>query len=236
MMAPPPPPPPFYGGGEGMGPKPTSGKAIASLVCGLVGFLVFCYLPVIASVIGIVLGILGIIETGREGRRAGRGLAIAGTIVSTLAVGVAIAFFAVIFFLSRHAQEESRAELVPMIATDQALIIERLKKYYTANGDSLGPGGPRLVSGDATTNGNAPAAPAGSKVTGKVALEHLVEADELKFGGGRKRRRGGGNWGRWELTITGRTSATLVATDWGGNVLREVQINNIGTGDIVQVK
>ncbi|MCB9936291.1 MAG: DUF4190 domain-containing protein, partial [Planctomycetes bacterium] len=71
---PPPPPPPPYGYYEGApSAKPTSGKAIASLICGLVGFLVICYVPGIAALVGVVLGILAIIETGAEGKRSGRG-------------------------------------------------------------------------------------------------------------------------------------------------------------------
>ena len=62
------------------GAKKISSMAIASLVCGLLGFLL---LPAIA---GIVLGILGIGQIRRSrGRIAGTGIALAGLVISCIA-------------------------------------------------------------------------------------------------------------------------------------------------------
>src|SRR5262249_14924189 len=59
----------------------TSGKAIASLICGIGSFL----LPLLASIPAIILGILGLREVGRSnGQVQGRGLAIGG-----IATGIA---------------------------------------------------------------------------------------------------------------------------------------------------
>jgi hypothetical protein len=38
----------------------------------------------------------------------------------------------------------------------------------------------------------------------------------------------------WELKVTGKASATLTAKDWGGNVVREVVIQDIGRDQILQ--
>lgn len=231
-----------YGGGygEGMGAKPTSGKAIASLICGLVGMIVFCYVTGIASLVGLVLGVLAIVETGREGKRAGRGLAIAGTVVSTLAIGAMIAWLGFIVFMTSHAQENFRADIQPAIDHDQSLLLDRLKKYYEANDKSLGPGGPVLAKPSKGANGNAPAKD-GSVIAGAVTIEKLADDSELELKGGGKSGppRGRGpyaGFGSWELIVNGKASATLRATDWGGNVLREIEIRDIGRGDIVQTE
>jgi hypothetical protein len=219
-----------------MGSKPTSGKAIASLICGLVGLIVFCYVTGVASLVGLVLGVLAIVETGKEGKRSGRGLAIAGTAVSVVAIGAMIAWIGFIVFVTSQAEENFRAELEPMVNADQALLLDRLKKYYVANEDSLGPGGPWLgkPSTDGTARTNAPATDT-SKVTGALEIEHLAGEDELQLGGGR-RGRGYGGMGTWTLTVNGKSSATLTATDWGGNVIREIEIRDIGRGDFIQTK
>lgn len=63
-------------------PMGTNGKAIASLVCSLLGF--FCG---ITAIIGVVLGFLGMSETKRTGQE-GHGLALAGTIVGGVWIGM----------------------------------------------------------------------------------------------------------------------------------------------------
>ncbi|MCV7192114.1 DUF4190 domain-containing protein [Mycolicibacterium brumae] len=84
--APPPMPSPYYGGYDPYGapgvPMGTNGKAIASLVCSLLGL--FCG---ITSIVGIILGFLGMNETKRTGQD-GYGLALAGTIIGFLWIGV----------------------------------------------------------------------------------------------------------------------------------------------------
>ena len=82
---PPPPTNPFqppgyqpYGGPPQQG---TSGLAIASLVCSLVGLL-FCGLP---AILGVIFGGVAMSQT-KDNARPGRGLAMAGLIVGILAV------------------------------------------------------------------------------------------------------------------------------------------------------
>lgn len=70
-------PPPDFPVSEDQGPKPTSGLAIASLVCGL---LYFCGL---GSLLAVIFGHIGLGQT-RRGDRTGGGLAIAGLVLGYL--------------------------------------------------------------------------------------------------------------------------------------------------------
>ena len=58
----------------------TSGMAIASLVCSLVGLM--CGIP---AILGIIFGFIGLSQT-KDNARPGRGLAIAGLIIGILVV------------------------------------------------------------------------------------------------------------------------------------------------------
>lgn len=74
-----------------LSPRPNSGLAIASLVLGLVGLVVSWFTFGIPSLIALIFGIVAITQTGTgPGRRAGRGMAVAGTILGgvILALGV----------------------------------------------------------------------------------------------------------------------------------------------------
>jgi hypothetical protein len=73
----------FEDEGEERSPSKASGKAIASLVCGILSFIVPCLPPIPA----IILGILGLGDVRRgRGRVSGQGLAIAGIILGALAL------------------------------------------------------------------------------------------------------------------------------------------------------
>jgi prepilin-type processing-associated H-X9-DG protein len=64
-------------------PPRTSGLAVASLVCGILGLCV----PVIGGLVGLVLGIIGLVKVNRSaGALAGGGLAVAGIVVSAIGV------------------------------------------------------------------------------------------------------------------------------------------------------
>ncbi len=72
-----------------------SGKAIASLVCGLLSFCLPC-LPVLPA---LLLGILGLVDINRsDGRLTGKGMAVTG-IVTGLAGNLLLALVAVIAFV-----------------------------------------------------------------------------------------------------------------------------------------
>jgi hypothetical protein len=77
----------------------TSGMAIASFVCSLVGLLL-CFTiiaPIVLGTIGIVLGALAMKETLRD-KKKGRGLAIAGFTIGILEIVLIIGIFVVLFF------------------------------------------------------------------------------------------------------------------------------------------
>jgi hypothetical protein len=83
-------PPPQYGApqpGYPAGPYPsgpppgTNGKATASLVCSILGWV--CLAPL--AIVGLVLGVMALREIKRTGQ-AGHGMALAGTIIGGLFV------------------------------------------------------------------------------------------------------------------------------------------------------
>jgi hypothetical protein len=229
---PPPPPPPAAFGVYDNAPviKPTSGKAIASLICGLasvVGF-AMCIAPAVAAPVGIILGIVAFLETGRNGTRSGRGLAVAGVIVSSLATLLIVGAAGFFFLITKATEGKFEATERASLERDQELLLTRLKQYHDANGKSLGPGGP-VLAGDAgfaptPGEGNAPPQDTRPRVSGMLEIKHLVGPGELGRG------RGSGSTG-WTLIINGKSSSTLRFTDWSGNVLREVEIRDIGKGD-----
>ena len=84
---------PVSGPGGSEGAPKTSGMAIASLVCGIVGP---CTAGVL-SLVGIVLGIVGIMKVNRSGGRVkGTGLAVAGIVVSAAGLVVVLVAAAIL--------------------------------------------------------------------------------------------------------------------------------------------
>lgn len=83
-------PPPDFPVSDDQGPKPTSGLAITSLVCGIL------YVCGVGSLMAVIFGHIGLGQT-RRGERAGGGLAIAGLVLGylgllgTVAMGIALA-------------------------------------------------------------------------------------------------------------------------------------------------
>lgn len=85
-----PPTPPGYTPQQAPGPK-TSGLAVASLICGIAGV---CTCG-IGGIAGIVLGIMAMGRIKRSGGQlGGRGLAVAGLVVSIIAIIVGLAIIA----------------------------------------------------------------------------------------------------------------------------------------------
>lgn len=74
----------FRGPGYDSRPLPTSGAAVAALVCGIVG--VFTLVPALAA---IALGHVGLVQTSRN-THGGRGLAIGGLVLGYGVAGVAL--------------------------------------------------------------------------------------------------------------------------------------------------
>ena len=85
---------PIAPGGAPAAPLPKSGMAIASLVLGIVAA-VTSFLPIInnlsfiLAVLAVIFGIVGVVAASR-GKRAGRGLALAGIVVAVVAGAVVL--------------------------------------------------------------------------------------------------------------------------------------------------
>ena len=75
-------------------PQRTSGLAIASLACGIAGFVVA---PVLSSIAAIVLGIMARDELRRDPTLGGEGMATAGLVLGWL--GIALPALGVLLFL-----------------------------------------------------------------------------------------------------------------------------------------
>lgn len=80
------------GGGR---PRKLSAAAVTGLVLGIIG-IVFSFIPIINNVafilgvIGLVFGIIGLVATKRDGKRRGRGLAIAAVVLTILAMVITL--------------------------------------------------------------------------------------------------------------------------------------------------
>ena len=87
---PPSPPPPMSGYAPQV-PRGTSGMAIASLVCGIVSLLLFCFWP-LSVPLGIVALILGLIARSKikRGEATGGGLALTGIVTGAIGMLISI--------------------------------------------------------------------------------------------------------------------------------------------------
>jgi len=83
-----------YGpGGYGMQPQRTNGLAIASLVCSLVGLIIFGF----SALLGVIFGFVARAQIARsQGTQRGKGFATAGIIIGLVVVVLWIAVIAVI--------------------------------------------------------------------------------------------------------------------------------------------
>lgn len=82
------PPPPGWGGPADGGAPSSSGKALASMITGLVGLLsICCGLLIPAAIVGIVLGVIARRDIERSnGRLTGSGQALTGIIAGAIGV------------------------------------------------------------------------------------------------------------------------------------------------------
>jgi len=219
---PPPPPPPPGMGMPGFGiPKPHSGKATASLVCAGVGLVggAMCFLPALAIPIGLVLGFMGIAETGENGTRSGRGIAITGTVLNGLLVIASIVGIVLFVSLAQRGSQARDESFMTKSDDDFAKIRTRLREYYDANRKSLGPGGPRLASPD-YARGNAPAGRSLGTVQQPLTIEDLCGSGDLSLPPS-----------MYELTVTGSASATVRVHSWGrGGKVRVMKVFDIALG------
>jgi hypothetical protein len=97
-------PSPAQGAPSPYRPPPTSGLAVASLVCAVLGLL---FLPL--ALAAIVLGIVALSKIkGSGGRLGGRGLAIAGVAVGTVGLLLVLAMAALLLPVLARAREQAR--------------------------------------------------------------------------------------------------------------------------------
>ncbi len=131
-MTQPPPPPSGYPPQQAPGP-PTSGLAVASLVCGI-GGVCTCGLGGIA---GIVLGIMAMGRIKRSGGQlGGRGLAVAGLVVSIIAIIVGLAIIAgtgAVWFYARRQYD------VMQFSANVRVLCEHVVTYSAVNDGRLPP-------------------------------------------------------------------------------------------------
>jgi hypothetical protein len=88
-----------------MAAKKTSPMALTSMILFGVGFLCsigmfvfgpFFFVAVLCALVGLILGIVGLVQTKKGGRYKGFGLALAGTILNGLALGAVVLMFVLI--------------------------------------------------------------------------------------------------------------------------------------------
>lgn len=86
---------------ESVGPRRTSGLALASLGLGLVGLFIA---PLIASTIAIILGHLARRDLRRDSTLAGNGFALAGIVLGWIGVVIGIVFLILLFAIVSGAE------------------------------------------------------------------------------------------------------------------------------------
>lgn len=214
-----PPGPPPYGAQPAYLPppsKPMSGKAIASLVCGVVS--VFMWpLAVIGGPAALVTGIMALKETGPHQGKSGRGLAIGGMIAGCVMFVACLGFAALFFFVFQFADKEQKrlesqvaSETEARVDSDLRLIRDRLQLYYMENGKSLKAGGPIVADGweGGLFDENSP------KVKGRLEMRHLVRPTDLIY-----------ELQDYELDVEGDNKVKVKNRDKG----RELVVDDIGT-------
>ncbi|WP_198147869.1 DUF4190 domain-containing protein [Microbacterium sp. XT11] len=77
--------------------RPNSGLAIASLICGIGGIVLFwLWVPVIASIVAVVTGHMAMKQTKNNPAIGGRGMAIAGLITGYFGIGLLLALILIV--------------------------------------------------------------------------------------------------------------------------------------------
>jgi hypothetical protein len=77
-------------------PPRTPGQAYAAMILGIVGLFPIC--PVVLSIVGLILGIMAKNEIDRSGGQlGGRGIAMAGIVLSAVGIALYALFFIAVF-------------------------------------------------------------------------------------------------------------------------------------------
>jgi hypothetical protein len=95
---------PNYGAVPYPAPRPASGLAITSLICGIAGVVLFwAVVPLLASIVAVITGHMALRQTKENPAIGGRGMAFAGLImgyimVAVLVVGIVMTVIGFLFF------------------------------------------------------------------------------------------------------------------------------------------
>lgn len=95
---------PSYGATPYPAPRPASGLAITSLICGIAGVVLFwAVVPLLASIVAVITGHMALRQTKQNPAIGGRGMAFAGLImgyimVGFLAIGIVMTVISAVFF------------------------------------------------------------------------------------------------------------------------------------------
>ncbi|MEX0158266.1 DUF4190 domain-containing protein [Microbacterium sp. LMI11-1-1.1] len=95
---------PNYGAVPYAAPRPASGLAITSLICGIAGVVLFwAVVPLLASIVAVITGHMALRQTKENPAIGGRGMAFAGLImgyimVAVLVVGIVMTVIGFLFF------------------------------------------------------------------------------------------------------------------------------------------
>ncbi len=133
--------------------RPTSGKALTSIILMGVSVL-FWPMAVFTGPAALVLGWMALKETTPTGTRTGRGLAIAGMVGGSLMFVACLGLAAIMVFAftmaneaQKHVEENRTSRESRQADEDLKLIKDRVKLYYIENSRSLEPGGPIVTDG-----------------------------------------------------------------------------------------
>lgn len=189
--------------------KPFSTKAIVSMVMGGVSILFWPIGPV-TSIVGIILGLLGMKESKEPGgTHRGWGLALGGLLTSAFMLLVSVALFGLMAWVFTMAEKESsriQSERYDVDArADLLLIRDRLKLYAIENNNTLAPGGPVVREGwSVSYDENSP------RVSGRLQVTDLVREVELDR-----------LLSEYSLEVSGTTGATVRNTVTGTTIVLE---------------
>lgn len=88
-----------YGAQGYAAPRPNSGLALTSLICGIGGLVLFwLWAPVVASIIAVITGHMALKQIKGNPALGGRGMAIAGLITGYAGIGLLVAQIAIVLF------------------------------------------------------------------------------------------------------------------------------------------
>ena len=137
LFAPPPPGLTSAIGGSPIGPARTSGMAVWSLVLGILS-LICGFLTLLSAPTGLILGLVALSKIkNSEGRLAGRGLALAGAIIS----GVAILFIPVMAALLLPALAKAKSKATTINCVNNVKQISLGARIYSSDNNDVYPAG-----------------------------------------------------------------------------------------------